>query len=85
MKKENFFDEMRREHRTRQADNPLNMAKRRANTDTRLHSYLVGVVEKWNSLPDSLKNMEKVDEHYVRQMPTKTRKGVEINQNASTE
>jgi hypothetical protein len=52
---------MRREHRTRQPDNPLNMAKRRANTDTRLHSYTVGVVEKWNSLPDLLKNMEKVD------------------------
>jgi hypothetical protein len=47
VKKENFFDEMQREHRTRQADNPLNMAKRRAKTDTRLHSYSVRVVEKW--------------------------------------
>jgi hypothetical protein len=52
---------MRREHRTRQADNPLNMANRRAKTDTRLHSYSVREVEKWNSLPDSLQNMEKVD------------------------
>jgi hypothetical protein len=52
---------MRREHRTRQADNPLNKAKRRAKTDTRLHSYSERVVEKWNSLSDSLKNMEKVD------------------------
>jgi hypothetical protein len=61
VKKEHFFDQMRREHRTRQADNPLNMAKRGAKTDTRLHSYSVRIVEKWNSLLDSLNNMEKAD------------------------
>jgi hypothetical protein len=61
VKKENFFYEMRREHRTRQADNPLNMAKRGAKIDTRLYSYSVRLAEKWNSLQDLLKNMEKVD------------------------
>ncbi len=61
--KKNFYDEMRREHRTRQSDNPSNMARREARKDTRLNSchYSVRVVEKWNNLPDSLKSMEKVD------------------------
>ncbi len=52
---------MRREHRTGQADNPWNNARIGAKTNSRLHSYSVRVVEKWNSLPDSRKSMEKVD------------------------
>jgi hypothetical protein len=59
VKKEDFFKGMGREHRTKQAGNPWIMARRGAKTDTRLHSYSVRVAEKWNSLPASLKSMEK--------------------------
>jgi hypothetical protein len=58
VKEETLIMRMSSLQRTRQAENPWNMARKGSRTDIRQNSYSVRVVEKWNSLPREMKRFE---------------------------